>query len=284
MGRRSAGLIAGIVVASLAGLGSAVVGIDALVHAASIHHTPNPNPDSPALEGALGEVLLAVTAVCAWLVARLTRRRLRYPAAATADSAVGPDSIPHTPPSRHKIIDFGLMPVVAVIFTAGFVFMSTAAIVNHSYDDRSAYVQAHGLSRSAVVDRVRNIATTNKGVTRYTATLSVTVKSLSGSNRNAVVYSPERAQVKPGSTITVLLDPQQPAYAELPGYPDNHGWILSVILSLGAVGLGVLAVYFWLGFIATIRRQPIWSLVPGRLARAYLMRKKSELDRWPALR
>lgn len=281
LGRRSAGLIAGI--ASLAGLGSAIVGIDALVHAVGIHHTLNPNPDSSAVEGVLGEAFVTVTAVCAWLVVRITRR-LRHPAAATIDSALGPDAIPRTPPSRHKVLNFGLLPVVAAIITAAFVFMSTAAIVNHSYDDRSAYVQAHGLSRSAVVDRVRNIATTDKGGTRYTATFNVTVKFLSGSDRNAVVYDPERAPVKPGSTITVLLDPQQPAYAELPGHPDKQGWILPVIFSLVAVWLGVLAVYSWLTFIARIRRQPIWSLVPGRLARAYLMRKKSGLESWSASR
>jgi hypothetical protein len=280
---RVTGLLARIVVASLAGLGSAILGIDALVHAASIHHTLNPNPDSPALEGVLGEALLAVTAVCAWLVVRMTRR-LRHPAATTADSAVGPDAISRTPPSRHKFLNFVLLPVVGAIITAAFVFMSTAAIVNHSYDDRSAYVQAHGLSRSAVVDRVRNTATTDKGGTRYTATLNVTVKPPSGSDRNAVVYDPERAQVKPGSTVTVLLDPQQPAYGELPGHPDNQGWILPVILSIVAFWLGVMAVYFWLAFIARIRRQPIWSLVPGWVARAYLMRKKSGLERWPASR
>jgi hypothetical protein len=109
------------------------------------------------------------------------------------------------------------------------------------------------------------------------------VRSPSSGDRNAVVYDPERARVKPGSTITILLDSQQPAYAELPGHPDKQGW-MPVFFSILAAGLGVLGAFFWLGFIPAIRRQQMWSLVPGRLARAYLMRKKSGLDRWPAVR
>jgi hypothetical protein len=280
MSKRPAGLIAATVVASLGGLASAIAGVDALANAASIHHTPGPTPISPVLEGVLGEALLAVTAVCAWLAVRLTRR-LRRPAAGTDDSGVGADAIPLTPPT--KVINLVLHLFLIVALTAVFVGFSTLAIAHHSDNDRSAYVQAHGLRRSAVVDRVQNSATTDKGVTTYTATLSVTVTFPASGDRNAVVYDPGRAQVKQGSTITVLLDPQQPAYAELPGHPDQGG-VLPVFFSFIALLGGVMAVGLSLAFIAAIRRRPMLSLIPGRLARAYLMRKKSGPGRWPAIR
>lgn len=282
MGSRLAGRRIVAFGAILVAFAAARGGIDTLVRAVGIHHAPTATPVGPSVQGAEAEAFFAIAAVCVWMAAFVTRRS-RYP-------ATGPGAIPRTAPTQHKVAYFVGFPVIAVIFTASFVFFSTFAIGNLSAIDRSAYVQAHGLRRAAVVEAVQNFSTTYRGTTSYTATINVTVRSPAGGDRNAVVYVPAQDQAEPaepGSTITVLLDPQQQAYAELPGQPNQGGGPWGPLLFFAIATLfAVLAVPFWLGFFATFLRRPMWSLAPGRtgkqLARAHVLRKRAGLGKWPS--
>jgi hypothetical protein len=268
-------LIAGIAVAVLAGLGSAIAGAAVLARALGLHHTANPSPDSPANECYLAEAILTITVVCACLAIHLAGR-LRHPAARTDDSPGDPYAIPRLPRRKRRTSEAVVIWLGTVLFTAGFFFATATAVADYSYVGRSAYVQAHGIREAAEVDHVQNIEENGKGGPNYTATLTVTVTSPGHGARTAVVYDPHQTTIKPGATITVLADPGQPAYAELPGQPYNNYVLLIVLAGLGAL-TGAIAAYLWLELIAMIQRRPVWSLVPSRVARAYLMSRKSGL-------
>ena len=63
-----------------------------------------------------------------------------------------------------------------------------------------------------------------------------------GGHSTTVVHDPRGSNLIPGEGLAVLVDAQQPAYAELPGQPfvQNAGWIFAGSVSLGFVLIGVL--------------------------------------------
>lgn len=234
MGDGSAGFIARIVLPACAGLAAAAAGIGLLVRAAGLHHTAIPDPGLPAVECILAEVLLVIAAGCAWLALRSRSRPV--------------PGVPGAGRRTRRVIPAVLAVLAALGFSVLFVMVSTATVVFHSRADRSAYVQARGLRENAVVDRVRTITAQAKSGPRDTAVLTVTVTSPARHGHQAVVYAPRGTSVKPGSAIIVLLDPVQPAYAELPGQPYvpsgqwMQGMLVLAVIGVLAVGAAVVAV------------------------------------------
>lgn len=235
MGDGSAGYIARIVIPACAGLAAAAAGIGLLVRAAGLHHTVTPDSGLPAVECVLAEILLAIAAGCAWLAVRARSSPVPGPPGGTRQAR------------QARRTKRAIPAVVAAVgFSVLFVMVSTATVVVHSRADRSAYVQAHGLRENAVVDSVRTITAPAKSGAQDTATLTVTVTSPASGSHRAVAYDPAGTSVKPGSAITVLLDPKQPAYAELPGHPYAPGgqWAqgLLAMAVIGALAAGAVFV------------------------------------------
>lgn len=90
---------------------------------------------------------------------------------------------------------------------------------------RSSYTQAHGASRQASILTVRNIqhqSHSQHGGTHtwYTAQMSVSLNEPVGGLSQTTVQVPHSVSYESGQTVTVLVDPREPGYAELPGVPD----------------------------------------------------------------
>ena len=111
----------------------------------------------------------------------------------------------------------------------------------------SSFVQAHGVRREAVILSVDNIAhksttTTGSGSskhtvtsTTYTAEVLASLADPVGGQARTTVRVPRHETDGPGDTLTVLVDPNDPGYAELPGSPSTPAVLPTVFLVVGTV-------------------------------------------------
>jgi hypothetical protein len=112
----------------------------------------------------------------------------------------------------------------------------------------SNYTQHHGILDSGTISNVTN-SRTEKG--SWWATVQITLdRPVDGATsttltvRNAV-NSPD------GTSVTVLVDPQDPAHAEYPGRPTNPAWV--PIMFLCFTGVSALLFIFVVWRLAVIR-------------------------------
>jgi hypothetical protein len=112
----------------------------------------------------------------------------------------------------------------------------------HSEAQRSAYTQAHGVSETATADDVQTFTTHNKGNTTYTYQIDVTIAHPTVGDGSATVYGQGITSVQQGDTLTVLVDPRQPSYAEIPGapYTTTSKWVGSMVVT---IVFGIVAVF-----------------------------------------
>jgi hypothetical protein len=141
----------------------------------------------------------------------------------------------------HAPTSFALSTVVLLGIAA---FCLVGTVQAHSGAERSAYTQSHGVRETAVADNVQNIASTSRhGGTTYTSQITVTVQHPAVGNGSATVYGQGQTSVQAGDTLTVLLDPKQPDYAEIPGSPyyTTFSWVKGLLLTI-ATGIAAIVV------------------------------------------
>lgn len=144
---------------------------------------------------------------------RLIRRRVRY----------GPVSL-----------------AVALLVWVGLsIGMAVGAVINISNAQRSSYTQAHGVrTAGTVVSAVNTSVCSARGGCSYTASIVVLLSSPVRGTTTTTVSYPDRTQLARGDAVTVLVDPQQLGYAELPGHPNTTaaqwalGFALAVVFAL----------------------------------------------------
>ena len=145
----------------------------------------------------------------------------------------------------------GLVAMLVVLLVgAVFIIVSYAL---RSQAALSSFVQAHGVRREAVILRVDNIAhtsttTTGSGSSRhtmtsttYTAEVLASLAEPVGGQARTTVRVPRYETGSPGDTLTVLVDPDAPGYAELPGSPSTPAVLPTIFLAVGAF-LAVVAI------------------------------------------
>ncbi len=98
---------------------------------------------------------------------------------------------------------------------------------------RSAYTQAHGVREVATVISARNESDTYKGVTTWYGYVLVRLPQPVGGQAQTTVHSPDKVHYATGAAVTVLVDPQSPSYAELPGNPLSVGSSI-LLFTIGA--------------------------------------------------
>jgi len=137
-----------------------------------------------------------------------------------------------------------LIAMLIVLFIgAVFIIVSVAL---RSSAARSSFVQAHGVRREAVILNVDNIvhtstSTTGSGSakhtvtsTTYTADVLVRLADPVDGQARTTVHVPRYETDGPGGTLTVLVDPDDPGYAELPGSPSTPAVLPAIFLAVGA--------------------------------------------------
>jgi hypothetical protein len=165
-----------------------------------------------------------------------------------------------------KVLVVGLPLVIGVIFLV-------VAFASRSSSALSGFVQAHGVRREAVILSVQNIAdrtTTTNGnsnhpitvtTTSWTALVQVRLADPVDGQTRTTVNVPNYENGHPGDTLTVLVDPDKPGYAELPGEPSSSPLAPTIFLIIGSV-IVVAGIALWVliarkgtGFI---NRPPRW--------------------------
>ena len=143
---------------------------------------------------------------------------------------------------------------------------------------KSSYVQDHGVQRTAVILSVNNIESTDtewvgtgssrhqETTTSWTAEVVVRLAAPVGGQTQTTVHVPNRESDGPGTTLTVLVDPKEPGYAELPGSPSIPPILPTIFLIVGSalivigIAAGTLVARLWRrGRPVTLSRSWEWS-------------------------
>jgi len=232
--------IVGVVAAGLGG----IIGIDSLLHAAGAAHGPGSTAHYTVLAvlSLLVAVVGAVMAVCA-------EHQLhhhpggRYAWALSQAWRSGHQGLPAG--GRRRAHAPASLAGAALITTAMACFGLVATLQAHSGAQRSSYTQSHGVTETAVADNVENIAShTSKGAYSYTNQITITVQRPAVGDGSATVYGNGQTSVQSGDTLTVLVDPKQPSYAEMPGAPyyTTRSWIEALLFT---IVIGGVSVFVW---------------------------------------
>lgn len=137
------------------------------------------------------------------------------------------------------------LAAILIPLIIGVVFIITS-FTTRSQAALSSFVQAHGDRRAAVilsVDNIKNTSTTTTGsgsfkhtetTTSYTALVLVSLADPVGGQARTTVHVPGYETEGTGDTLTVLVDPTDPGYAELPGSPSTPADQPTIFLIVGA--------------------------------------------------
>lgn len=102
------------------------------------------------------------------------------------------------------------------------------AVVSYRSVAESSYTQSHGVRETVTVinDQV------TKGKDSTWSEVAVRLSAPVGGRNTSTVNIGGATSYAPGASITALVDPQDPSYAELPGRPYNtfSSWILWPLL------------------------------------------------------
>jgi hypothetical protein len=136
----------------------------------------------------------------------------------------------------------------AVLFAAGAVLCCALAIAGHSQAVRSAFVQHHGTPAAATVTSVDNQQHCSRHSCSWTALISTTLSPPADGATTTVVHYPQYSMLGAGVRIAVLVDPKEPGYAELSGYPykTKATWIIMLLAALVFAATAVFKGRSWL--------------------------------------
>ena len=125
--------------------------------------------------------------------------------------------------------------IVTVIMYSLCALSTFGVVASNASAAQSSYVQAHGMRDSATVVSEDDIAHwTKQSGTTYTSLVNVQLQQPVHGTTRSVVHVPYAAGDLPGGKVTVLVNPRNPGYSELPGSADttNGSWIQMLVLAL----------------------------------------------------
>lgn len=107
------------------------------------------------------------------------------------------------------------------------------SVLEHGDAARTSYTQGHGVRRNA---RVISEHTTNSGKNAYSA-VAVRLRGPVDGQDTTTVHVNGAPGYSPGAPVTVLVDPRDPGYAELPGapYTSNAQWQIPLGIGLACI-------------------------------------------------
>ncbi len=185
----------------------------------------------------------AVFAVAAVVLIRVAIRLEHRFRPAQPAARVTPAGVPRTPARRPR--NGPASRIVAIVIVIGAAAaLTTLAVSLHSQAARSSYTQHHGLVRTATIEAVQPVSNSTSHDSWTTYDYDLALAAPAGAVTRTVAHDPTRdfRRFDQGDTISVLVDPRQPDYAELPGIPvESSSWFIGPLaLAVVFVGLIVL--------------------------------------------
>jgi hypothetical protein len=191
--------------------------------------------DAPAAVLIAAAAGFAVAAVV--LIRVAIRLEHRFNSAQPAAQAT-PAAARRTPVRRPRNGPASRIAGIAIVIGA-IVGVTTLAVHLHSQAVLSSYTQHHGLMRRATVEAVHPVSHDTSHDAWTTYDYDVALAAPAGPATRTVAHDPSRdfRRFDQGDTISVLIDPRQPDYAELPGIPvESSSWFI-VPLTLAVIFL-----------------------------------------------
>jgi hypothetical protein len=150
--------------------------------------------------------------------------------------------------------------ISAIVFLGIGIAGACLAVSAHSEAGRSSYTQANGIVDTATVLNVANYQSTGRHTTTYYAKVTVTLQAPVSGKAGTVVNIPDNVSYTRGQVISILVDPVDPGYAELPGSPyatdtTTAGLMISTVIFciIGASGI--------VSAVRMRRREPAWRTI-----------------------
>jgi hypothetical protein len=127
------------------------------------------------------------------------------------------------------------------------------SVREHRDAAHSSYTQAHGVRRAARVIS-EDVGTGKDPTEALVVRLSGPVNG-HGTTTVHIQHIQDVPTYSPGAPLTVVVDPQDPAYAELPGFPytSTGQWVLALVIGLADTLLATL--FLCGGFLYPLRRR-----------------------------
>ena len=238
--------IAALVIACLGFLIFAAAGINALLIDTGVRREASEHPG--ASETSLTIVLLLLAVACAmWAIHCEHRLRGLPPGRLAVAGGAAHASVPTSwrSPRRRRYGPTSTI-VSGAVFAALGIAMIPLAFSVHASADKSAYTQSNGISVNAMVTNVDNEQSCGRSSCTYYAYVNVLLSQPVDGRASTTVNVPRNVSYNSGQTISVLVDPKDPGYAELPGSPNTT--------NSGTVGMGIgAAIFLLLGLYAVVR-------------------------------
>ena len=154
---------------------------------------------------------------------------------------------------RGRAIAMGTTLAIFVLFA---VISVVTAIVDHSAATRSAYTQAHGVRATALVLVVGERKQCGAGTEacEYTALILAELSPPVNGSKGTFIHYPGYSKLDRGQHVTVLVDPRDPRYSEIPGarFEPASRWIVWAMLA----AVFILLSAYQLRAVLRLRRRP----------------------------
>lgn len=230
----------GVVASAVIGIFFALACIGGVIGAASTSAYRARNSETFGGDVALAVVSAVIVIVCMLVGAHLEHQLRRHHPVANAWSSTGASyksAGPSTPGAntvRRRRYSPAMAAVYFIIWSGLGIGMAIGAGFTHAHAERSSEVQHHGIPRIATVTGVENHFHSSRGGGFYTADIFVSLSQPVDGRTGTTVHYPGRVQEPTGSSISVLIDPADLGYAELPGSPatQNLSWIILLVVAV----------------------------------------------------
>jgi hypothetical protein len=261
LGRRLRGRRIGWVV--VAGLGFLLfmgVGGNALLAGLGvIHDSSEPQGTKTIL---LAVPWFAIAVACAATAIHLEHRLHGFP---SGKIAIGLSAARGTMPAGLRTLRrrrYGPVSTLisAIVFLGIGIAGACFAVSAHSEAGRSSYTQANGIADTATVLGVANYQSTGRHTTTYFAKVTVTLQAPVSGQPSTVVNIPDNVSYTRGRVISILVDPADPGYAELPGSPYATDTTTAGLVISAAV-FGIVGASGIVRAIGMRRRQHAWRAI-----------------------
>lgn len=130
--------------------------------------------------------------------------------------------------------------LIAGIFFIGVgLFFAWGTVTAHADAGKSSYTQQNGTADTATVGTVNMHQDQGRYSTTYWATVDAVLRTPVGGHTATVVYIPNNVTYQSSQQISILVDPADPGYSELPGDPYTTGGTVAAFIAMVVIGLAI---------------------------------------------
>jgi hypothetical protein len=218
------GICAGIIIAPILALLCAAIGVSFVANALSAGRSDYSGPGATyAFAAAAGSFVLFGLLV--WMTIQF-EHRLRSTASGPDDFFNGSAPNDHGWRRGHHRQAPVAISFFLLVYLSAVIGFAVYAINIGSQGALSSHVQHAGVPRTGRIISVQNVEHQGpRSGPWYSALITVTLAPPVDGHSTTTVHDPQASNLIAGEGLQILVDPQEPGYAELPGHPFVPSWL-----------------------------------------------------------